>query len=72
MEMLDDATDAYILKNIANATDIKEPLELPANATLDKFIANGWIRHAGEGADRYFITEAGRQALIAWRNDNNR
>lgn len=72
MEMLDDATDAYLLKNIANATDIREPFALPANATLDKFIAHGWIRHAGEGADRYFITDAGRLALTAWRNNNNR
>jgi hypothetical protein len=70
--MLDDATEAYLLKNIAEATDHEAPFQSPANATIGKFIAHGWIRSADEGADRFVIIEAGRQALIDWRSRNNR
>jgi hypothetical protein len=72
MQMLDDATEAYLLKDIADATDKMTSFQLPANAATGKFIAHGWIRNVGDGAGRFVITEAGRQALVDWRGRNNR
>jgi hypothetical protein len=68
----DDATDAYALKRIADATDGREPLPPLTATALDKFIRNEWVRRVDEAARRFAITEAGRLALIDWRGRNSR
>jgi hypothetical protein len=72
MGMLDDATDAYVLKRIAEATDLKEPLPPVAEPALRKFIENEWIRDVDMAARRFAITELGRMALLDWRGRNSR
>ena len=54
MEMLDDATEAYLLKSVADAIELRLPIPPQAIATLDKFIVNGWILKRGDGIDRGF------------------
>jgi hypothetical protein len=63
---LADTTEANLLQAIADATAGIRPCPPLTFSAAGKFAVNGWIINAGEGFDRYVITEAGRQALLEW------
>ena len=63
---LDDPTDARLLQAIADACARMQPCPPLTFSTAGKFAVNGWITNAGDGADRFVITNLGRTALLDW------
>lgn len=72
MGELEDATEAYLLQGVADATDRKLPCPPLTFTVLGKFAVKGWIQNVGAGVDSFVITEAGRQALANWKTRNQR
>lgn len=67
MGKLNEATEAFLLQAIADATANMRPCPPLTFSTAGKFAVNGWIANAGNGLDHYVITDEGRQELLGWQ-----